>query len=138
QPGRRGVLPLARLSPDQPGARDRAVSRAATALLLLLVSSRALAGDPAQRWRTIDTPHFHIHYYTYSDGRIGEEQVAQRLAVVAEDAHRRLTPFLGLGLERKTHVVITDDTDDFNGSATVQPYPNIRLFATSPDDRAEL
>jgi len=116
------------------------VSRASTAfaLVLLFAARSAFAGDPAQRWRTIETPHFHIHYYTYSDGRIGEEQVAQRLAVVAEDARRRLTPFLGTGLKRKTHVVITDDTDDFNGSATVQPYPAIRLFATSPDDRAEL
>jgi hypothetical protein len=97
----------------------------------------AVAGDPAQRWRTIETAHFFIHYYVLPGGK-GEEVVAQRLAVVAEDAHRRLVPFLGEGLRRRTHVVVTDGTDDYNGSAGVYPYPSIEIFATSPDDRAEL
>jgi Tol biopolymer transport system component len=115
------------------------IRAAALALVAVLCApSIARAGDPAWRWRTIDTEHFQIHYYTFSDGRIGEERVAQRLAVIAEAARARLVPLLGPGLPRKTHVTITDDTDEYNGSASVQPYPNIRLYATSPDDRAEL
>lgn len=113
---------------------------AALALVLALTfGSAARADDASKIWRTIDTPHFHIVYYVYAGGR-GEEKVAQRLAVVAEQGHALLTRYLGPGLSkrRKTWVVITDDTDDYNGSATVYPYPLIRLFATSPPDRAEL
>jgi Tol biopolymer transport system component len=114
------------------------VRAARWALLAVVFSSASARGaDPEQRWRTIETEHFQIHYYTLPDGR-SEEPLAQRLAVVAEDARRRLTPFLGSGLRRKTHVVLTDDTDDYNGSAGVYPYPTINLYATSPDDRAEL
>ncbi len=116
--------------------------RAALALLcaLALAPARpAHADDSSKRWRTIETEHFHIVYYVYPDGS-GEEAVAQRLAVVAEQGHALLVRYLGPGLSkrRKTWVVITDDTDDFNGSATVNPYPLVRLYATSPPDRAEL
>ena len=113
----------------------------ALALLVALctLSSTARADDPAKRYRTIDTEHFHIVYYVYEDGS-GEEAVAQRLAVIAEETHAKMVQVLGPGLthKRKTWVVITDDTDDANGSATVLPYPIIRLNATSPDDRSEL
>jgi hypothetical protein len=104
---------------------------------VLLLSSVAQAGDPAQVWRTIETDHFHIHFYTLPNGG-GEEKVAQRLATVAEDARKRLLPYLGPGLRRKTHLIVTDNTDDYNGFAGVYPYPSITLLATSPDDRAEL
>jgi hypothetical protein len=111
----------------------------ALAITLLGLPSVSRADDVSKLWRTIETEHFHIVYYVYKDGR-GEEQIAQRLAVIAEESHKRLVPFLGTGQtkRRKTWVEITDDTDDFNGSATVLPYPLIRLYATSPDDRAEL
>jgi WD40-like Beta Propeller Repeat len=104
---------------------------------VLLIACSAYAGDPAQVWRTIETDHFHIHFYTLPHGG-GEEKVAQRLAVVAEDARKRLLPYLGPGLKRKTHIVVTDNTDDYNGFAGVYPYPSITILATSPDDRAEL
>lgn len=116
------------------------IARLGWALILLCALTRtAFADDPAKRWLTLETEHFHIVYYVYPDGH-GEAEVAQHLAKVTEESHRRLVALLGPGLsvKRKTWVVVTDDTDDFNGSATVLPYPNIRLFATAPDDRAEL
>ncbi len=106
-------------------------------LLLMLWAAPAWAGDPAQVWRTIETEHFQIHYYRLPNGK-GEEAVAQRLATVAENARKRLIPYLGTGLKRKTHVIVTDNTDDYNGFAGVYPYPAITILATSPDDRAEL
>lgn len=105
--------------------------------LLLVFAANAYAGDPQQRWRTLETEHFHIHYYTLPNGR-GEEKVAQRLATVAEDARRRLIPYLGTGQKRKTHVLVSDTTDDYNGFSQMYPYPLITILATSPDDRAEL
>ena len=64
--------------------------------------------------------------------------MAQRLATVTEYVYARLTPVLGKGLGRKTHVVVTDEIDDYNGFAGVTPYPAVTLYANSPDDRAEL
>ena len=45
---------------------------------------------------------------------------------------------IGTGLRRKTHVVVTDEIDDYNGFAGVYPFPSVVLYANSPDDRAEL
>ncbi|HXU68121.1 MAG TPA: DPP IV N-terminal domain-containing protein [Polyangia bacterium] len=104
---------------------------------LALTAGRARADDPARVWRTIETPHFYIHFYTLPKGG-GEEVVAQRLATVTEYVYSRLTPVLGKGLGRKTHVVVTDEIDDYNGFAGVTPYPAVTLYANSPDDRAEL
>ena len=112
-----------------------AVTLALTFALALSPSARA--DDPARVWRTIETPHFYIHFYTLPNGG-GEEPVAQRLATVTEYCYSRLTPVLGKGLGGKTHVVVTDDIDDYNGFAGVTPYPAVTLFANSPDDRAEL
>ena len=102
-----------------------------------LATGRARADDPARVWRTIETPHFYIHFYTLPHGG-GEEPVAQRLATVTEYCYQRLTPMLGKGLGWKTHVVVTDEIDDYNGFAGVTPYPAVTLYANSPDDRAEL
>src|SRR5262249_18945919 len=119
--------------------RPRAFGRARfpAVIAVMMVASLAHAGDPAQVWRTIETEHFHIHFYTLPNGG-GEEKVAQRVAPVAEDARKKLLPYLGPGLKRKTHMVVTDTTDDYNGFAGVYPYPSITILATSPDDRAEL
>ncbi len=112
--------------------------RLAVALAVALsVAGTARADDPSRVWRTIETPHFYIHFYTLPHGG-GEEPVAQRLATVTEYVYSRLTPVLGKGLGRKTHVVVTDDIDDYNGFAGVTPYPAVTLYANSPDDRAEL
>lgn len=105
--------------------------------VLLALPSPARGDDPARVWRTIETPHFHIHFYTLPHGG-GEEPVAQRLATVTEYCYARLVPVLGKGLRQKTHVVVTDDIDDYNGFAGITPYPAVTLYANSPDDRAEL
>jgi hypothetical protein len=105
--------------------------------VMLGIASPARADDPARVWRTIETEHFYIHFYTLPHGG-GEEPVAQRLATVTEYCYRKLTPMLGKGLGKKTHVVVTDDIDDYNGFAGVTPYPAVTLYANSPDDRAEL
>lgn len=111
-------------------------------LVALLAPAVARAADGRQIWKTITTEHFYIHFYEFPDDE-GERPVAQRAAVVAEEAHRRLAPFLGTGttgkrLNRRTHLFITDTVDDYNGFASVVPFPSIQIYANSPDDRAEL
>jgi hypothetical protein len=109
---------------------------AAAAVLLVtggvLYPGRAEAGDPSLRWRTLETEHFRIHFYQ------GEQAAARALAVRAERAHRLLAPLLGHAPAVPTQVVLTDDVDSANGSATVLPYNLVRLFLTAPESESVL
>lgn len=103
--------------------------------LLAALSGGAYADaqqDPRLRWRTLETPHFHIHYYQ------DMERVARRVAEVGEAAHARLAGPLGWSPSTVTQIVLSDDTDDANGSATAVPLNTIRLYVTAPDDLSVL
>ncbi len=90
------------------------------------------AGDPRLEWRTKATEHFRVHYYS------GEEAIAERVARIAEDVHRELVPALASDPGHPVDVVITDDSDSANGSATAFPYDLIRLYAVPPDELSPL
>ncbi len=114
------------------------MGRGARAAGLLLSVACALspaiaraASDPNLDWWTIETPHFRVHYPR------SIEPVGERVAMLAESIHDRLSGPLGHAASR-TEVVITDDTDAANGSATALPYNTIRLYATAPDDLSPL
>jgi len=92
----------------------------------------ARAGDPYLEWYTVKTPHFRVHYHA------GLEDLAQRTASSAEAVHERLVPELAWAPKQITEMVITDDTDSANGSASTIPYNLVRLFATAPDDMSAL
>lgn len=102
------------------------------AALLLVLALPARAYDPALRWYTLRTPNFVVHYHD------GLAHFAQRAARDLELAHALLVPAMGHAPRRKVQVVISDDTDSANGSATAYLRPTIRLFAAPPDDRSEL
>ncbi|MEZ4232902.1 MAG: DPP IV N-terminal domain-containing protein [Polyangiaceae bacterium] len=104
----------------------------ACAVLALSVARPAQAGDPYLRWRTVETPHFRVHYPA------GLDEVAQRTASLGEAIHSRLSPQLGWQPKEVTHIVLTDNTDASNGSASVRPYNTIRLFVSAPDDMSVL
>ncbi len=106
-----------------------AMLRRALAVLALLAAaaSTARAGDPDRVWLTIETDHFAIHYAQPL------AEVAQRVAVLAERAHRVLAPVLDRDPEDKTHVVIIDDNDGANGFASVLPRNEITLYASAPN-----
>jgi len=91
------------------------------------VVARARAGDPRLVWKTIESPHFEVNYYEPNG------DIARRVAVVAERAHRVLAPALRHEPTVKTIITITDDTDFSNGFASVIPRNQIGLFATAPD-----
>ncbi len=82
--------------------------------------------DPAFVWTTLTTPHFLIHYHQ------GEEEIAKRTAVIAEDVHERLVPLLKWDPKGRTHVVLVDGFDTSNGTTTTFPYNLISLFITPP------
>ena len=113
----------------------RASARAAllAALAALLAPAAAAAQyDPAFRWSTLDTDHFQVHFHQ------GEEALARRVAAAAERAHARLVPLLGHAPATRTQIVLSDDSDAANGSATPLPYNLIRLYAVPAESGSEL
>ena len=104
---------------------------AATALTAL-AATPAWAGDPTLTYRTVESDHFVIYYYEPLD------DVAHRVAVVAERAHRTLSPALDHQPDGKTIIVLVDDTDAANGFANVLPRNTIQVFATGPTGFNEL
>ena len=99
---------------------------------LVAATSTAQAGDPLREHFTIETDHFVIHYYKPL------EDVARRIAVVAEASHRTLVPALDHTPTEKTIIVVVDDTDSANGFASVLPRNQIQLYATAPGSFTEL
>ena len=90
------------------------------------------ADDPYRQWFTIHTPHFRVNYYK------GCDAIAQRAADLFESLHGGMSRELGWRPNELTEVVLTDGTDDANGSATAVPYNTVRLFITAPDDMSPL
>ncbi len=90
------------------------------------------ANDPSLAWHTLETAHFRITYYS------GEAEVAQHVADLAEGIHARLAPILGWTSGERTELILGDQTDGANGSATALPYNAIRLNVTAPDDLSPL
>ena len=106
--------------------------RVLAAAVILLVATGARASDPRRHWKTLESAHFLISYYEPNG------DIARRVAVVAERAHRVLAPALGHEPSEKTLITITDDTDGANGFASVIPRNQIGLFATAPDSLSVL
>ena len=101
-------------------------------LLLVLATGTARAGDPLRVWKTVETDHFVIYYWEPLD------DVAHRVGVAAERAHRILAPALDHTPTEKTLIFLADDTDDANGFAGVLPRNAIQLYATGPSSLSEL
>jgi hypothetical protein len=105
----------------------------AFALAVLAWSGAArAANDPSLVWHTLETPHFRIDYYS------GEEEVARHVADLGEEINARLEPIVGWKSSERTEIVLTDQTDSSNGSATAVPYNAITLYVTAPSDLSPL
>ena len=110
----------------------RPALRLAACAALLLARAAAAQYDPAFRWSTLDTDHFQVHFHQ------GEEALARRVAGAAEKAHARLVPLLGHAPATRTQIVLSDDSDAANGSATPLPYNLIRLYGVPAESGSEL
>jgi Tol biopolymer transport system component len=104
------------------------------ALVALAIGAREAraANDPKLAWKTLETKHFRITYYST------EDEVATHVASLAESIFDRLVPPLGWAPGEITEILLTDQTDSANGSAVVLPYNAIRLNVTGPDDMSPL
>ncbi len=88
--------------------------------------------DPCLKWRSLKTEHFRIHYHQ------GLEHAARRMAVIAEKAHLELSAKIGWTTALRTDLVLTDNTDLANGSATPYPFNRIEIYISRPEPDSTL
>lgn len=100
--------------------------------LLLTHPGSAQAPDPSLEWRTLETPRFRIHYHQHL------EHLARRTAAAAERSQTRLAEVFGFEPRERIELVLSDESDSANGSATALPFDTIRLYAEAPDDLSPL
>ncbi len=116
-----------------PGRKKQAAALAFAAFLVISADPvQAQPRDPALVWRTLDTPHFTIYYHEPL------ALMARRLAAVAERAHAAAAEVMGYEADRRTHLVLSDDSDFANGDAIAIPYNVVHLFASAPSSMSPL
>ncbi|MCW8854366.1 MAG: hypothetical protein OQK72_06665 [Gammaproteobacteria bacterium] len=94
---------------------------------LLYLSFNAYAIDPREDWLTTETENFLIHFTERHN------TIAARAALIAEKAHKRLSPIINWQPEDKTHLVISDETDFSNAYATPYTFNRTVIFISPPD-----
>lgn len=113
-------------------------SFAAVVATLLVVALSAISreahavDDPAYEYWTLETAHFKL---TYPHPL---EPIARRIIVLSETIHERVSGGMMYSPGVKTEMVLTDNTDSANGSATPVPYNAINLYVTAPGDISAL
>jgi hypothetical protein len=100
------------------------------ALAALVAKNAHAAGpyDPAVEYLTVTTPHFLVVHPK------GYEHIALRTAKIAEGLAPYMGARYGYELKDRTTIIINDQTDFANGSATVTPLKVITIFVTAPTE----
>jgi hypothetical protein len=111
---------------ESPRLLRAGVGAAALVVLLAATLHAATLFDPALRFRTLRTEHFVIYFHQ------GAEPLARRLAALAEETYELLQRPFAVAPPRRTHVVLVDQTELANGSATPLPYDTIVVTTAWP------
>jgi WD40-like Beta Propeller Repeat len=107
--------------------------RALAGTLLMLAASILAAQAPSADWKTIETPHFRIHFPKPF------EAWARRVAARIEPIHAHVTQYVGYVPTQPIDVVIEDPAAAANGVAF--PFldrPVILLWTTAPESESSL
>lgn len=107
--------------------------RLAPLLLLALLAAAPVAEaagtyDPDLEYRAITTPHFYVVFAA------GYDHIGLRTARIAEDLFPYLANRYGHTPDGRITIVINDQTDTANGSATVLPNKLVTLYVTAPTE----
>ncbi len=105
---------------------------AALFLSLGFFSPPLYAVDPRLNWHTVETDHFYIHYAD------NYKQIAQQAAAYAEQAHKKISRQLDWSPQNKTHMVISDESDEANGFAEPLAFNRSVIFIAAPDEANSL
>lgn len=92
----------------------------------ILFSNNVFAVDPGLNWKTIENEHLYVHYAD------GNKAIAERVIAITEAAHQRLTEELNWDPKEKTHVILSDSTDQPNGFATPIFFNRTVLYLAPP------
>ncbi|MFL6291669.1 MAG: TolB family protein [Thermoanaerobaculia bacterium] len=96
-------------------------------LALLLLAAPVLAQSPAADWRTIETPHFRVHYPAES------ETWARRSAARLESIRERVAAEIGYTPEETVDVLVSDPVAEANGMALpFLGWPRLVLWTSPP------
>jgi hypothetical protein len=106
---------------------------AAASIVLIMLDGGALRAQvsPNKQYFTLRTPHFYIHFTTET------EPTARRIAVDAERAYAQLATVLHPP-RGPIDVLVSDDVDFSNGSATPFPTNRIVVYANPPIQSSSL
>lgn len=91
----------------------------------------AFLHNPALAWHSLTTPHFQIHFHD------GEHALAERVAGVAEQVHRKLVPYFNWQPQAPTQVLLINTVDFANGFASPLPRNTMTLYMAASDDFGE-
>src|SRR5471030_129372 len=102
-----------------------------TVISAALVAAAATVGaspivDPALHFRVLPTEHFRIYFHE------GEDDMARRLATIAERTRQALERPLGAVPPTLTHVLLLDQAELANGWATPLPRDTIAIYPVAP------
>jgi len=92
------------------------------------IAQAAVNHDSALAWQTLRGKHFLVHYHDGADAQ------AREVLAIAERVHARLTPLFRWEPAAPTEIVVSDEFDISNGSATPFPANRITLWLAPPDD----
>ncbi|MCP2518849.1 hypothetical protein NLD30_00170 [SCandidatus Aminicenantes bacterium Aminicenantia_JdfR_composite] len=95
-------------------------------MFILNSSYTASIYDPKLKWKTIETPHFFVHFHQ------GEFEIAKLTANLSEEVHKKLCSFFQYQPNDKTHIILVDNRDIANAYATVFPQKTIVIYAVLP------
>ncbi len=93
---------------------------------LLILSKSVFAVDPGLDWKTIESEHLYVHYAD------GNKKLAERALAITEVAHQRLTSELNWKPIEKTHLVLSDESDQPNGFASPVFFNHTVLYLAPP------
>lgn len=88
--------------------------------------------DPALKWNTVTTAHFDVHYPD------GARNLAIRTGRIAEEVLGDVENLFGFSPEGPIELVLSDASDNANGSAQVLPKNIIRILLTAPTENTGL
>lgn len=100
--------------------------------LALPAMARAQRYEPSLEFRTIATPHFWIHFHQ------GEEDLARRVAGMAEAVRASMLVGRPAPEPGKTHVILSGQDDVPNGWATTVPFNLVELRTAVPRPSASI
>ena len=101
-------------------------------LIGFIYTSTSYATDPAEDWKTLSSDHFNVHFLESYTPQ------AKRAAYIAEIMYKEMSHKFSWQPDEKISMVVTDEYDRANGSATPIPFNKVVLRLSPPNSPTQL